>query len=271
MKIKLADLRIDGGTQPRALMNEEVISEYADILVENDSLPPVVVFHDGANHWLADGFHRYFANKKAGFIDIKADVRQGTRRDAILYSVGANSDHGLRRTTEDKRKAVITLLNDIEWSEWSDHEIAKQCHVSHMTVGRARKSMGLEKEETKFTNKHGTESTMKRPAPVTTLKPVEQIVEEQDKLQELAAAHADLADENAKLLDRIAVAAMDATEEEKVAAAATLEDLRAQIKTLEAELRAVKNSRDQFQAKNADLIKQCDYWKRRAEKLEKAA
>ena len=40
---------------------------------------------------------------------------------------------------------------------------------------------------------------------------------------------------------------------------------------LEAEMKAVKNSRDQFQAKNADLIKQVNYWRKRAEKAEKSA
>jgi branched-chain amino acid transport system substrate-binding protein len=43
--------------------------------------------------------------------------------DAILYSVGANEMHGLRHTNEDKRRAVLTLLNDPGWSKWSDPEI----------------------------------------------------------------------------------------------------------------------------------------------------
>lgn len=32
------------------------------------------------------------------------EVLRGTKRDAILYSVGANSTHGLRRTNADKRR-----------------------------------------------------------------------------------------------------------------------------------------------------------------------
>ena len=268
MKIQLKNIRIDGGTQPRQYMNEEVVSEYVELLQENVEFPPVVVFHDGANHWLADGFHRFFANKKAGFLDIEADVREGSRRDAILFSVGANANHGVRRTNDDKRKAVSTLLDDIEWSEWSDHEIARQCNVSHVTVGRVRKSMGLEKTEKKYTTKHGTEAKMKMPSEPVVMKPVEKMEpkEEDFRLQELAAAHADLAAENAALLDKLAVAGMEGTEEEKQAAASTLEDLRSQIKTMEAELRAVKNSRDQLQAKNAELIKQVAYWRKQAEK-----
>jgi non-homologous end joining protein Ku len=42
--------------------------------------------------------------------------------------------------------------------------------------------------------------------------------------------------------------------------------LRNQVKALEAELRAVKNSRDQFQAKNAELINQVNYYKKQLDK-----
>lgn len=273
MRIKLEKININGGTQSRAFVNEDVVKEYEEILLEDDSLPPITVFYDGVNHFLADGFHRFFANKKAGFVDIECDVKQGTLRDAILFSVGANAVHGLRRSNEDKRKAVTTLLQDIEWGDWSDNEIARQCVVSAMTVGRIRKSLGLEKTERKY-EKNGKATTMKteniKPSDPVTLKPLE-VMEQEDKLKELAVAHEELAEENSRLLDRIAVGLMDGTEEEKQAAADTIESLRAQLTTAEAELRAVKISRDQFQSQNADLIKQVAYWRKRAEKAEKIA
>lgn len=132
-------IRIDGGTQPRAHLNPETVTEYANAMADDGCVfPPVTVFYDGADYWLADGFHRVAASKEAGFADIDADVRQGTRRDAVLFSVGANADHGLRRTNEDKRRAVLTLLNDSEWAGWSDREIARQCGVSHPFVSSLR-------------------------------------------------------------------------------------------------------------------------------------
>ena len=88
-----------------------------------------------------DGFHRFHAIKKAGKEEITVEVHIGTQRDAILYSVGANAMHGLRRTNADKRKAVLTLLKDEEWSQWSDHEIARQSGVNKSTVSRARESI----------------------------------------------------------------------------------------------------------------------------------
>ncbi len=96
--------------------------------------PPVVVFYDGKSHCLADEFHRLGAAKSLGWDKIAADVRQGTRRDAVLFSVGANGLHRHRRMNEDKRRAVMALLADAEWGKWADREIARQCGVDHKTV-----------------------------------------------------------------------------------------------------------------------------------------
>lgn len=139
-KIDVTSVRVDGGTQPRAAIYQNVIDDYADALGGGAIFPPVVVFYDGTDYWLADGFHRHAAHKKAGISEIDTDIRQGTRRDAVLYSVGANGSHGLRRTNEDKRRAVMTLLNDNEWGKWSDREIARRSGVSQPTVSSLRNS-----------------------------------------------------------------------------------------------------------------------------------
>ncbi|HET8700465.1 MAG TPA: hypothetical protein VFL97_02220 [Nitrococcus sp.] len=67
-----------------------------------------------------------------------------TRREAVLHSVGANAAHGLRRTNEDKRRAVLTLLNDEEWGKWSDREIARRCGVTNKTVAAYRNELSEE-------------------------------------------------------------------------------------------------------------------------------
>lgn len=164
----VADIRIDGGTQPRSRIDEAVVADYAQALREGVSFPDVVVFYDGANNWLADGFHRWHAARSAGLTSINAQVIAGTRRDAVLYSVGANDAHGLRRTNDDKRKAVMTLLQDDEWGKWSDREIARRCAVSHSTVILHRRSLVESTSENHtampnrtFTTKHGTTTTMK--------------------------------------------------------------------------------------------------------------
>ncbi len=141
-RIAVAALRLDGGTQPRAGLDGNTVGEYAEALAAGAVFPPVVVFHDGADYWLADGFHRVRAAQSAELAEIAADVREGTRRDAALYAAGANATHGLRRTNADKRRAVLTLLEDEEWRGWSDREIARRCGVTHPFVAKLRAEWG---------------------------------------------------------------------------------------------------------------------------------
>lgn len=268
MKIKLNELRLDGGTQPRTNINQEVVGEYAEVLESGKELPAIKVYNDGIYNWVADGFHRFFAHKKVNRLEIECEVVTGTLRDAVLYSVGANDDHGLRRSNEDKRKAVMTLLDDLEWSDWSDGEIARRCNVSTMTVGRIKKSLNKTTTEKTFVSK-GKQRVMKteKIGKIAT-KPVEPVETADDSpMLELAVAHEALAEENAKLMDMLAVKHMEATPEEKAKAQETLESLRAEIKRLEAELHAVKISRDQLQAKTSEMQKQINYWRKKAEKV----
>jgi hypothetical protein len=151
--LPLVDIRTDGGTQARAGLDEDAVKEYAEAWLQLSheqngflKMPLIIVFHDGESYWLADGFHRVEAYKR--FVDgpsasaspraIRAEIRSGTRRDAVLYACGANSTHGLKRTTEDKRRACARVLGDTEWREWSDSEIARRVNVDHKTVASVR-------------------------------------------------------------------------------------------------------------------------------------
>jgi len=139
--VNIHNIRIDGGTQSRAAINQEVVSEYAAALADGDYLPEIIVFFDGVDHWLGDGFHRLHAHLSLGKASIVAEIRKGTQRDAILFSLKANVVHGLRPNNEDKRKAVLTMLDDPEWCEMKDRAIARHCGCSHMTVARIRASL----------------------------------------------------------------------------------------------------------------------------------
>lgn len=170
-KLKVSQVRTDGGTQMRVgPRNQEAVREYADVLKDGGSLPPVTVFFDGRDYWLADGFHRHSAHLFLSLPDIEADVREGSKRDAILFAVGANASHGLRRTNADKRRAVEALLKDEEWSVWSDREIARRSCTSAPLVARVREEVtvksysedtaGNTSSERTFQTKHGTQATM---------------------------------------------------------------------------------------------------------------
>lgn len=147
--LPLTAISISGGTQSRVALNQEAVAEYAEVIRHAGELPPVVVFNDGASDglWLADGFHRYHAHRAVGAMEIACDVRVGTQRDAVLFSAGANASHGLRRTSDDKRHAVTLLLNDSEWSAWSQEKIAKTCGVSTGLVSKIVNELSLHGEE----------------------------------------------------------------------------------------------------------------------------
>jgi hypothetical protein len=264
MKVLLNKIRIDGETQARIEINYDVVKGYAEKMREGIIFPPVLTYFDGANYWLADGFHRYHGHKSNASKDIEVDVKEGTQRDAQLYSFGANDDHGLPRTIHDKRRAVLRMLDDFEWGEFSDREIARICKVSHPFVAKLREGLKEVASPKKVEDKTKADKSVKNEDPVA-----EEEFEEDDELHNMAVEHQALAEENQKLMNKLAVKNMDATEEEKEEALLSMEEKDARIKALEAEVAALKSSRDTYQSKNADMLRQIKYLKKQLEKYEK--
>lgn len=170
IRLSLDKIRTDGGTQTRVKIDEETVGEYAEDLLDfqrdpetfGPEFPPITVFEDEAGEfWLADGFHRVAAYRRAGQKDIPAYVHKGSRQDAVLHSCGANSRHGLRRNHEDKRNVVRVLLANPEWAAWNDSEIARATKIPRTTVQNIKKGLGIESTGTvKHIDKHGNETTM---------------------------------------------------------------------------------------------------------------
>ena len=141
--LKLASIRLDGGTQLRAETDQDTIDRYAQDMLAGDVFPPVVVYHDETDHWLSDGFHRYLATQIAGKDEIETDVRQGTLRDAILHAAEANRKHGLPLSNKDKRQVAELFLSDPEWAQWSDREIARRTGLSNRFVSTMRRELSV--------------------------------------------------------------------------------------------------------------------------------
>jgi len=162
--LEIARLRRDGGTQSRAELDVDTISDYANAMKAGAKFPAVDAHYDGINYWLVDGFHRIEAALEVNLKTFQVIVHQGTLRDAILYSVGANAIHGLRRKNVDKRRAVVRLLSDAEWSQWSRNQIAKQCGVDEKLVRDIQEELSSElpKIDSQSAKKYGIdEKTLK--------------------------------------------------------------------------------------------------------------
>jgi len=134
-----------------------------------------------------------------------------------------------------------------------------------MTVGRVRKALGLQKETTigKDGKRRDTSKIGRKPV----LKPVPPpAFENEDKLTEMATEITAVSEENTKLKDMLAVRSLPVSEDAQAEVAETIDSLREQVRELEGKVKSLTQSRDEFMSKNAEMIKQINYWKRRAEK-----
>ena len=127
--------------QSRARIEMEAVEDYAREMMMGANFPAIHVVYDGEIYWCYDGCHRVLAARQARQKTILASVHEDERRDAVLRSCGVNATNGMRRTNEDKRRAVQMLLDDPEWSEWSNREIAERCKVSDQFVNNMRKEL----------------------------------------------------------------------------------------------------------------------------------
>ena len=134
-------IRTDGGTQTRASLNAFTLDEYYQAMERGAQFPPIDVYYDGAEYWLADGFHRLAAVEKMQNEAIECRVHQGDKRAAILHSVGANAQHGLQRSRDDVNRAIAMMLRDSEWQKWTDSAIGAKVGCSNKTVAARRTEM----------------------------------------------------------------------------------------------------------------------------------
>ncbi|HUM80544.1 MAG TPA: ParB/RepB/Spo0J family partition protein [Methanothrix sp.] len=139
--IKISDITADDDLQPRALIKSAVVDEYADAMKRGESFPPVILFNDGTTNWLADGYHRYKAAKKAGINAISAEFRTGSKEDALRFALSANATHGLRRSQVDKRRAVLIALR--QFGNLSNRELGRMVKVDDKTVGKYRERLAV--------------------------------------------------------------------------------------------------------------------------------
>ncbi len=151
--LPIAAIRVDGGTQPRAVLDFEAIENYAEAMGAGMKFPSLTVFYDGENYWLADGFHRLKAAYAAGFDSILCEIHQGTLEEAQWCSFSANRNNGLRRTTQDKQRAVKAALIHGRGGTLSDSQIARHAGVDQKTVTNWRRELQASQEIPKIASR----------------------------------------------------------------------------------------------------------------------
>jgi ParB-like chromosome segregation protein Spo0J len=130
MKLDVSQITIDPTVDVRRKLDEETIQEYMDNFAE---LPPVTVFDTDGELILADGFHRVIAAQRLGISEIEAEVKKGGRDDVLEFAAYANTRHGKRLTSDERREGIrrLRLLHP----DWGYGRVAELMACSEVTVG----------------------------------------------------------------------------------------------------------------------------------------
>jgi len=269
--LNLGAIVLDPKLQSRTETNEQTIEDYADAIKLGDEFPPLLIYFDGTHYWLVDGYHRYHAHKKAGKAGVTCEVVNDTFTNAVLKAASVNCKHGMRRTNADKRKAVMTLLDDFEWQRWSNIEIAEHCGVSQAFVSNLRTESGKTSATVKYKTSTGKVMEKKKAPGRAPKEPElkEPAKQEQPKTEEFDPRDElieHLTKENDELTMNLALAHMGGTEEQQNEAREVMNALREEVRVLKIELAAVKQSRDTFQSENSALKQQCSMYQRQLKK-----
>lgn len=139
-EIEIDQIVADKATQCRVQMDDNVVTDYAETIASGVGLPPITVMRDPSKaeptYYVVDGWHRLGAHRKAGLATIYAYVAEGSAIQALDLATRANSQHGLRRTNADKRRAVeLAIQVDKQLKrERSNRQIAEDVGVHHSLV-----------------------------------------------------------------------------------------------------------------------------------------
>ncbi len=253
--------------------------------IENIGVQNPITLLDGM---VIDGWHRYRVATDLGMecpsVDLGGDIdprdfvlAQNKMRRHITVAQLAMAANAVYQW----RAAGRPAGNSAGTAELKQPEIAKNAGVSVRSLRQAdevaknaapvvieaisRGDVGLEKAAA-IAKLPQSEQAAAIHKPLPKAKPAPVSDRDAHELEEAAVAINELAAENEQLRDRLAVEAMDASEDEKTAAAQTIAELRHQIRTLEAELAATRASRDGYQRQNSELMKQVQIQQRQLKK-----
>jgi len=100
--LRIADLLANAPIDPEAHLDARRVERYAQML---DALLPIVVFDTPEGLLLVDGYHRLAAARLRGSETVEAEVRSGSRHDALRYA--AREDASQRGISPEEAASYI--------------------------------------------------------------------------------------------------------------------------------------------------------------------
>ncbi len=259
--LMIRDLSIQQKFQARSRLNDQVIKDYEALIFDKVAMPSIRVVKHDKELIVVDGFHRLHAYRNKGRDQIEAEVSEGCPKTALKLAIGANHEHGLRRSKEDKARAVEMALTDLDLRVESDRRLGELCGVSHTFIASIREKTGVSKPKSKFARKKPALATRE----VESTPPPE--FEDEPEFDRVAELFDLQATEITRLKDQIAMGLANGTDEEKALVQLTIDELREELRISKIELESVKGSRNRFQQENHELKRQCERQQKQIKQL----
>lgn len=135
-------------TQIRKKLDKNLIDEFSQAIKDGAQFPAVDVYveENSDRVILADGFHRLYAHIHAGKEEIRVKRFTGDQTAALIHALGANEEHGLRRSRADRRRAVEIALAHPEIGQMTRQVIADICRVHKRTVQKIANQKAIDPE-----------------------------------------------------------------------------------------------------------------------------
>jgi ParB-like chromosome segregation protein Spo0J len=243
-------------------MSADEYQSLKDSISNAGVLNPITTFEG----MVLDGWNRYSAANELGMDCPSVDLDGHDPQDFVIAQNKAR-----RHITQGQIAAAVVAV--YQWRPLganqhggsapgadpkSTKQLAEIAGVGARTIERAKEVEAKATPEVKAAVKSGAMSVKKA---AETVKPPKSnftapAANDSHELAEANEAIHTLSTELDEARTKLAIENMDATPEEKAEAANTIADLRAEIKTLNAELDAMRISRDSLQRTNAELMKQ---------------
>jgi len=242
-----------------------------DDIRENGLREPIII-HDGM---ILDGGNRYRACLEIG---IDPGVMKFGGGNLVSYVISANLHR--RHLTPGQQAAIVASAQD--WGKAQTVGNPQLRNVAQLDTAKDRSAQSgaslrtqqmadkVAKSDPDLAKKVG-HGEISLPKALKSISPQEEKHEHEQfnpaehELQEAHDTINILSEENTKLRDALATGQLP--EDEIVTAEQTIIDLRKKVKALEAELDAVKSSRDIYQKENEELKKQCKIYEGKLKKL----
>lgn len=159
-ELALALIVVDESIQPRVELDEGHILDLVEAYEQSQPVTAATVWKIGDLYKLAEGFHRVAAMTRLKYASAEFYVKEGTEEECALNALCSNRNHGLKRSSADKRRCVSLLLKLNP--AFSSPKVAEMAGVGANLVLDVRKKLEERAEIPKVEEREGRDGKTRK-------------------------------------------------------------------------------------------------------------